>query len=108
VVSGFVEASDFAQLQKPALKDILFAPELLYGEPANAIRLPNRFNGTDNVSMEAVVRKVENVPAFYLVTEDPSRSYELWLRGRLGSRCVSHDADPNFGYVWIVKFACNR
>jgi hypothetical protein len=106
VVSGFVEAADFASLRDPKLRDILSAPELVYGEPARAIRLPSAFNGRDNADMENIARQLENEPRFFLLTGNPDRRYEMWLGGRLGLRCRSEQVERNFGYVWLTRFSC--
>jgi hypothetical protein len=108
LVSGFAEAADFADLRKPALRDILFAPELIYGEPARSIRLPRGFTARDTADMEAVVRQIENEPRFYLLTENPDRGYENWLAGRLASRCGSGPMEQTFGYIWVTRFVCEK
>jgi hypothetical protein len=113
LVSGFVEASGFAALRNPKLRDVLFAPELMYGGPASGIRLPNFFNGVvnrDMVSrdMESIAARLETESRFFLVTENPDRSYEMWLLGRLGSRCRSQTTGSSFGYLWVVRFTCDE
>jgi hypothetical protein len=108
LVSGFVEASDFAALRDPKLRDVLFAPELMYGGPAKGIRLPNFFNGIGNPGMESVARQLATESRFFLVTENPDRSYEMWLLGRLGSQCRSQTTGSRFGYLWVVRFTCDK
>jgi len=107
LVSGFVEASDFAALRDPKLRDVLFAPELMYGVPENGIRLPNFFNGIANRDMERIGRQLATESRFFLVTENPDRSYEMWLLGRLGSQCRSQTTGSRFGYLWVVRFTCD-
>ena len=108
LVSGFVEASGFAALRDPKLRDVLFAPELKYGAPANGVRLPNFFNGAGNPNLEIIARQLETEPRFSCVTENPDRSYEMWLLGRLGSRCRSQTTGSRFGYLWVVRFTCDK
>jgi mannosyltransferase len=106
LVSGFVEASDFAALHEPKLRDILFAPELFYGEPERSIRLPNVFNGRGNKNMDDIASQLQSESRFFLVTENPDRSYEMWLLGRLRPGCRSETTGPRFGYLWIARFTC--
>lgn len=109
LVSGFVEASSFPVLQDPKLRDIFFAPELLYGEPRRTIRLPNGFNGRPGAEMENIVKQLRHNPRFYLVTENPDRGYEMWLLGALGSagsHCTTLSTGNRFGYLWITRFLC--
>jgi len=106
LVSGFVEASDFAKLRDPELRDVLFAPELFYGEPEISIRLPNLFNGRGNEDLDNIAKQLQGESRFFLLTENPDRSYEMWLLGRLGSGCRSETAGRGFGYIWISRFTC--
>jgi mannosyltransferase len=106
LVSGFVEASDFGALRDPKLRDVLFAPESMYGGPESSIRLPNLFNGRGNKGMDNIARQLQSESRFFLLTENPDRSYEMWLLGRLGSRCRSETAGQRFGYIWITRFTC--
>jgi 4-amino-4-deoxy-L-arabinose transferase-like glycosyltransferase len=101
LVSGFVEASDFAALRDPKLRDVLFAPEQMYGEPARSIRLPNLFDGRGNKDMESIARQLQSEPRFFLLTGNSDRSYEMWLLGRLAPRCRSDR------YFWVVRFTCD-
>ena len=43
LVSPFAEGTDFKALRDPKIHDILFSPELVYGEPATSVRLPHAF-----------------------------------------------------------------
>jgi hypothetical protein len=106
VVSGFVEASDFAVLRDPKLREILFAPELPYGAPVRSIRLPHVFAGRETTELEKLPEQLKSERRFYLVNNKPDHSYELWLLGRFGSRCKSETTGQRFGYVWIVSFTC--
>jgi hypothetical protein len=69
--------------------------------------LPNRFDGRDDAGMENVVSHIQNEPRFYLLTENPDRSYEMWLRGRLRN-CDSAPAGGNFGSISVTRFSCGR
>jgi hypothetical protein len=109
IVSGFVEASDFNRITAPHMRDILFAPELVYGEPTRSIRLPNAFNGKANSEMEKIARELLSERRFFLVTENPDRSYEMWLLGAMeagGARCESETTGNRFGYLWVTRFSC--
>jgi len=109
IMSGFVEAADFASLRKPALRDVLFAPQVVYGEPDKTIRLPNAFSGHDYADLENVAGQLENEPRFFLLTENADRTYETWLLGRLGSRCRSEQRGrERFAEVWLTRFTCER
>jgi hypothetical protein len=109
LVSGFVEASDFQRLADPRMRDVLFAPELRYGQPARSIRLPNAFSGGSNPKMEEIARELRPEPRFFLVTENPDRSYEMWLLGTMqagGAHCASETTGSRFGYLWVTRFNC--
>jgi mannosyltransferase len=106
LVSGFVEASDFAALRDPKLRDVLFAPELFYGEPERSIRLPNLFSGRGNKDLDNIAAQLQSEPRFFLLTENPDRSYEMWLLGRLRPGCRTETTGPRFGYLWITRFTC--
>ena len=109
IMSGFVEAADFASLRKTALRDVLFAPQVVYGEPGRTIRLPNAFSGRDEADLEYVARQLEDEPRFFLLTENGDRTYETWLLGRLGSRCKSEQRGrERFAEVWLTRFTCDR
>jgi hypothetical protein len=101
-----VEASDFPALRDPKLHDVLFAPEGMYGEPERSIRLPNLFNGRGNKDLDDIARRLQSESRFFLFTENPDRSYEMWLLGRLGSGCRSETTGQRFGYIWITRFTC--
>jgi mannosyltransferase len=109
VVSGFVEASDFKVITDPGMRDVLFAPESLYGVPARSVRLPNAFSGASNPDMERIARELRPEKRFFLVTENPDRSYEMWLLGAMqadGARCKSQTTGNRFGYLWVTRFEC--
>jgi len=109
VVSGFVEADDFAKLRNPKLREILFAPQVVYGESERIIRLPNAFDGRGGADLDNIAAQLENEPRFFLLTAKPNRNYEMWLQGRLGSRCRSGSLrveERNFGYIRLTQFAC--
>jgi 4-amino-4-deoxy-L-arabinose transferase-like glycosyltransferase len=107
LVSGFAEASDFASLKDPKLHDILFAPELIYGEPPISVRLPNRLADREDDDMKRVAGQIENEPRFYLLMRNPDRSYEMWLKKRL-DRCESAHVGGDFGNLSVTRFTCRR
>ena len=103
--SCFVEGADFAALRDAKLRDVLFAPALVYGEPVKSIRLPNVFSGRYSRDAEDVVRQLELAPRFLLLQGDNDPSFEMWLLGRLGPRCRSEQAE-SFGYISLRRFSC--
>jgi hypothetical protein len=105
--SGFVEASDFAALRDPKLRDVLFAPQLVYGGPAQSIRLPHASVRTSTPDMERIFRQVEHAPRFFLLQADYDRSFEMWLLGKLGPACASELAET-FGEVYLTRFTCEN
>jgi mannosyltransferase len=107
LVSPFAEGVDFRSVEDPKLREILFAPELLYGMPAASIRLPHILTGRETAGLEKIAEQLGSERRFYLVNDKPDRSYELWLLGRLGARCTSEAIGHNFGYVWISRFTCD-
>jgi mannosyltransferase len=106
LVSGFVEASDFAALSDPKLRDVFFAPELFYGEPKRSIRLPNLFDGRGDKDMDGIATQLQSESRFFLLTENPDERYEMWLMGRLGHQCRTETTGQHFGYLWITRFTC--
>jgi hypothetical protein len=106
LVGPFAEATDFRSLRDPKTRDILFAPELLYGEPVRSIRLPHVFAARDTADLENVAEQLKNERRFFLLSDKPDRSYEVWLLGRLGSRCKSELVARDFGYIWLARFTC--
>jgi len=111
MVSGFIEAVDFAALRNPKLSDILFAPEVFYGEPEKSIRLPNSFNGNGGAELETIAKQLEPESRFFVLTGKLNRNYEMWLAGRLSSRCRlgSEPGDErSFGYIRLERFTCGK
>jgi hypothetical protein len=108
LVSSFAEATDFRSLRDPKLHDVLFAPELLYGEPARSIQLPHSFPVNETKELERSTEQLDNQRRFYLLNNTPDLSYQLWLMGRFGSRCNAETTGQNFGNVWLVRFTCMR
>jgi hypothetical protein len=106
LVSPFAEATDFKALKDPRTHDILFAPELLYGEPVRSIRLPHVFAGRDTADLENVAEQLKNERRFFFLSDKPDRSYELWLLGRLDSRCKAEPVEQNFGLIRLARFTC--
>ena len=68
LVSSFAEATDFQSVRDPKLREILFAPEVLYGAPARSIRLPHVFTSRDVADLENVAEQLRNERRFYLLT----------------------------------------
>jgi hypothetical protein len=108
LVSPFAEGTDFKALRDPKIHDILFSPELMYGEPATSVRLPHAFAEHDIADLENVANHLKGVGRFYLLNDKPDRSYELWLLGRLGSQCKAERMEQSFGYIWIARFTCGK
>lgn len=106
LVSPFAEAADFKALEKPDLRDVLFAPELQYGEPRTAIRLPHVFPFEDVPALERATARLDDQRRFFLLNDKPDTNYQVWLLGRLGGRCKSEITGKRFGYVWIARFTC--
>jgi mannosyltransferase len=106
LVSPFAEAVDFKALKDPRMRDILFAPELRYGEPVRSVRLPHAFAGSDTADLENVAEQVKNERRFFFLNDKPDRSYELWLLGRLGPRCKSEPVEQSFGLIRLARFTC--
>ena len=106
LVSPFAEGADFAAINSTDLREILFAPQIEYGYPAHAIRLPHVFPINEILQLERSTESLAHEPRFYLVNDKPDWNYEMWLRGRLGSRCSTETTGNRFGYVWIARFTC--
>jgi len=106
LVSPFAEATDFKSLRDPKLREILFAPEALYGEPVRSIRLPHVFASRDTADLENVAGQLKNERRFYLLTDKPDQSYEFWLLGKVDSGCRPELAERSFGYIRIARFTC--
>jgi Dolichyl-phosphate-mannose-protein mannosyltransferase len=106
LVSSFAEATDFASLRDPKLREILFAPEVLYGEPARSIRLPHVFTSRDIADLEKVAEQLGSARRFYLLTDKPDQGYEFWLMGKLDAQCRPQLAERSFGYIRIARFTC--
>jgi hypothetical protein len=108
LVSPFAEGTDFKALRDRNLRDILFSPELMYGEPLRSVRLPHVFAGNEATELENVAAQLGNVNRFYFLNDKPDRSYILWLAGRLGPACKAETLDRSFGYIWFARFTCAR
>ncbi|HVV47854.1 MAG TPA: glycosyltransferase family 39 protein [Bryobacteraceae bacterium] len=106
MVSPFAEGVDFHSLADPGLREILFAPEFLYGEPARPVRLPHLFPLREAAAMENIARSLKGEPRFFLLNDKPDRSYEMWLSGKLGPQCRPDSAERHFGYVRLTGFTC--
>jgi len=104
LVGGFVEASSFKALDDPKLKDILFAPELMYGEPARSIRVPNDIAQSDLGKLEAIANRLKQEEKFLIVAESPL--YYHWFRGALGARCQAEQVAPGFASLVVTRFVC--
>ncbi len=109
LVCGFVEGSSFTRINDPKMRDVLFAPELLYGQPDRTIRLPNVFDGAANPYMERIAQQLRKEPRFFFLTENPNRRYEMWLLGAMasaGKHCGSDDFGTRFGNLYVSRFTC--
>jgi hypothetical protein len=106
LISSFIEARDFKSLGDPKTRDILFAPELLYGEPVRPMRLPYSFDARETADLENVTEQLRNERQFYLINNKSDRSYEFWLLGRFGSRRRAETTGRGFAYVKIRRFTC--
>jgi hypothetical protein len=107
LVSPFAEAADFKSLADPTLREILFAPEVLYGQPVRSIRLPHAFADGETTELEKLAERLKGERRFYVVNDTPDPSYEMWLLGRLGSGCRAESTGSRFGYVSVGRFTCN-
>jgi hypothetical protein len=106
LVGGFVEATDFAALRDPKLRDVLFAPEMIYGEPKQSIRVPITINQRDLEELDQVGKRLRESKEFFLVTENPDRSHEMWIRGQLGAPCQAEPVPGAFGTIVVTRFVC--
>lgn len=106
LVSPFAEGADFKAIDNPDLREILFAPQREYGEPAHIIRLPHVFPIKEIPQLEKATESLAREPQFYLINDKPDWNYEMWLRGRLGARCTTETTGNRFGFVWIARFTC--
>ena len=106
LVSPFAEGRDFEALRDIRLSDILFAPQKYYGEPVHSIHLPHVFPIGEIGELERATAPLSKERRFYLVNDKPDWRYEMWLRGRLGSRCSTETTGARFGYVWVTRFRC--
>ena len=104
IPGSFSEAHDFASIEDPKLRDVLFSPQLVYGQPSGTIRLPIDLLDLDTDNMTRVLRRIENEPRFYLLmTESGHEALEFWLRGKLGPRCTT---SPVAGSIGLRRFTC--
>jgi 4-amino-4-deoxy-L-arabinose transferase-like glycosyltransferase len=101
VVSSFVEASRPAQLDDPKLKDILFAPLVIYPPAGRVVRLPS---GLDEEYLEQVVDTVLRNQTSFLMVDYSDSPVALWLRGRLRPRAPTVQHLGNFGVVDVRLF----
>jgi hypothetical protein len=108
LVSPFAEGADFKALSDPRLREVLFAPEAMYGEPMHAIRLPRTFPYGETARLEEIAGELKDEPRFYFMNDRSDRSYVLWLMGRFGARCRAEAVNRNFGALWIERFDCGR
>src|SRR6185312_1800242 len=60
VVSPFAEGAGFDAVNDPTLRDILFAPELRYGMPPGAIRLPHVFAAKEHDELEKIAARLQS------------------------------------------------
>lgn len=107
LISPFAEGGDFHSLNDPRLREILFAPEEYYGEPVNSIRLPHVFPLGETAALDKVTEPLARRKRFYILSDKPDRSYEIWLLGRFGPGCSSAEVGRHFGLVRIDRFICS-
>jgi hypothetical protein len=101
VVSRFVEALGPAQLDDPKLKDILFAPLVIYPAAGNVVRLPSR---VDDKYLEQVVTTVLQNKSSFMLVDFSDSPVALWLRGRLAPQAPAVRHLGNFGTVDVQLF----
>lgn len=106
LVSPFAEGADFKALNDPALREVLFAPEAMYGAPAHSIPLPRTFPYGETARLEEIARRLRDEPHFYFMNDRSDRSYVLWLMGRFGSQCRAERVNRSFGALWVERFDC--
>jgi hypothetical protein len=104
-VGPFAEATDFKAIERTDLKDILFAPEAVYGRPGRTIHLPHVFDA-EFPELDRIVRALRGSREFYFLNDKPDDKYLVWLSARLGRGCRSEPVPKNFGYIWIAKVSC--
>lgn len=113
LVSGFVEAADFKALddfgKRPFFASDFFSPELLYGMPRRSIRLPNSIYSAERNRLEDIVRGLRDERRFYLVTENPDGTCQMWLLGAMsavGRSCKALSTGSRFGTLGALRFDC--
>ena len=104
LVGGFIESKSFAVIHDPKLREVLFAPELKYGEPKRAIHIPISMSREDMGEFERIADQLRGEKKFFLVTENFDRSYEMWLLGKLGSNWRAEEVSGPFGGVLVLRF----
>jgi mannosyltransferase len=104
LVGGFVESTTFAVMRDPKLREVLFAPELKYGEPKRAIHIPISMSRADMGEFERIADQLRVEKKFFLVTENFDRSYEMWLLGKLGANWRTEEVSGPFGAVLVLRF----
>jgi 4-amino-4-deoxy-L-arabinose transferase-like glycosyltransferase len=104
LVGGFVESKSFAVIHDPKLREVLFAPELEYGEPKRSVHIPISMKREDMGEFDRLAEKLRVEKKFFVVTENFDRSYEMWLLGKLGADWRAEEVSGRFGGVLVLRF----
>jgi 4-amino-4-deoxy-L-arabinose transferase-like glycosyltransferase len=107
--SGFVEATDPKALEDLKLRDVLFAPFLMYPLGGKLIRLPYRLDEESAKYVEGVLPALEREDRFVLVVHRfQGLPFEPWLRGRLAPEGFRSESLGDFGSVAVFRFSRQR
>ncbi len=107
VVSPFTEGVGFRALHDPTLREILFAPEVRYGEPRRSIRVPHIFPADEIPALEKATEGIHGERRLYLIDDRPDWSYETWLLAKHHTHCETETTGSSFGYVKIARLTCD-
>jgi 4-amino-4-deoxy-L-arabinose transferase-like glycosyltransferase len=102
--SGFVEASDPKALDDPRLREVLFAPQVMYPPPGRLIRLPYAPGPAAEAYVERLLPEVEQQKRFVLLVRFAGLPWEPWLRGRLASYGFRSETLGDFGSLGAYLF----
>jgi mannosyltransferase len=105
MASGFYDAADPGALTVPRMREMLFAPLLLYPIRGTLIRLPFRLDEKSASYLEYIVATdLQNRDRFIFVGRWQGLTFEPWLRGRLVSRGFRSESQGAFGTVGVFLF----
>jgi len=107
LVSPFTEGVGFDTLHDPKLREILFAPEVRYGEPPRSIRVPHIFPAGEIPALEKATEGIHGERRLYLIDDRPDWSYEQWLLKQHRTHCETETTGSTFGYVKIARLTCD-